>query len=110
RLHLHQTLKKTPHVNITAHQEELATAIQPAGQYFAESHTSISTSQIQPVKQLPVGLQAITDTTSGIEAERVMDSPPETVNPTPSPTEITTTAPRRSRRIKNPPVRYTLPE
>ena len=37
RLHLHQTLEKTPHINITAHEESLATAIQQAGQAVSTS-------------------------------------------------------------------------
>ena len=39
RLHLHQTLEKTPHINITSHQEDLVTAILQAGQSCSASHS-----------------------------------------------------------------------
>ena len=88
RLHIHQTLEKTPHIDITAHQEELATAFQQAGQ----SHTAGSTSQDQSVRQPPA--QVTTDSTSETAAEQEMESTPdrEPSNPTPSPTEDKPTA------------------
>ena len=78
RLHLHQTLEKTPHVNITANQEDLATAIQQASRPCPESSESPPT----------------------------LRSPPEPTKPQATTTPPPQPVPRRSTRIRRPPKRY----
>lgn len=86
RLHLHQTLEKTPHVQITAHQEELASAIQ-------QENPSQSTSQLSRP-------------TSRTLSNRIEKPQAESCDPVALPVITPQPAPRRSTRLRRPPKRY----
>lgn len=97
RLHLNQTLEKTPHVNITAHKEELAAAVREAvHRPVSDSKTSTSTREST--------VQADTSSTSANDEREQGEI--TSMNPTASPTETAAPALRRSTRTRKAPLRY----
>ena len=90
RLHLHRSLEKTPHCNITAHQEGLAMAVEQASEY-------------RPI------FQQVPPPASGFKPTAQDQVTTEATEQIPPPVQIIAAPPplpRRSTRIRRPPNRY----